>query len=63
MLLLLSACIDRRNLGSTLEADLFTRKSWRLTQFFELIKNDREVFIVCRQLANNSRELSVEFFV
>src|SRR6266446_7320223 len=50
-------------LGRSLEADLFTWKSWRLTQFFELIENDYEVFIVGRQLANNSSELPIEFFV
>ena len=50
-------------LGGVLEADLFTRTSRWLVQFFELIKNDRKVFVVRRQLANNSRELSIEFLI
>jgi hypothetical protein len=42
---------------------LFRRASWWLIQFFEFIKDDCEVFVVYRQLANNGRELSIKFFV
>ena len=48
---------------SSLETDLFTRASWRLIQFLQLIKHDREVFIVSCKLANDSCELAIEFFV
>ncbi len=42
---------------------LFTRASGRLIKLFEFIKNDREVFVVRRQLANNSPEFSIEIFI
>jgi hypothetical protein len=46
-------------LVARLKADLVARRIWRLSELFELIEDDAEVFVVCGQLSNNRSKLAV----
>lgn len=46
-----------------LEADLFARRIRQLSELFEFIEDNFEVFVVCGQLSNNRNKLAVKFLV